>query len=202
MAVSRLSQHSIQNAFPKGNTVWDGTTATSAFDSLGAVLVSTATSTITFSSIPQTYQHLQIRWVAQTNRATYGFDDLRVTFNSDSSALYTTHLVFGNGTTVSTGEDTNASFTNIINSAGTTTSGSWWGTAIVDVLDYANTSKLKTMRYINGVDLNGNNITLPGRVNFGSGLYRSLNAVSTITIVSGASATFQPNTQFSLYGIK
>jgi hypothetical protein len=174
---------------------------TSSYESIATVTPTSGTS-VTFSSIPSTYKHLQIRWIAQTNRATYGFDDLRVTFNSDSSALYTTHLIFGNGSTVSVGDDTNASFTNIINSAGTTTSGSWWGTAIVDVLDYENTSKFKTMRYINGTDLNGNTITLPGRVNFGSGLYRSTNAVNSITVTSGASATWQTGTSFALYGIK
>jgi len=57
------------------------------FESIATVTVGAGgTSTITFRSIPATYQHLQLRWIARTNRATFGFDDLRITFNNDSSA--------------------------------------------------------------------------------------------------------------------
>jgi large repetitive protein len=173
------------------------------YDALATVIVpSGGLSSITFASIPTGYKSLQLRWIAQTNRATYGFDDLLVRFNSDSSALYSTHYMFGNGSTVSTGADSSATATNVINSAGTTTSGSWWGVAILDLLDYASTSKFKTMRYLNGVDLNGATVGLPGRTNMGSGSYQSINAINSITITSNASSTFQTNTSFGLYGVK
>ena len=174
-----------------------------AYDSLASTTLSSTTSTITFSGIPSGYKHLQLRWIAQTNRGTYGFDDLWVRFNGDSSALYSTHILYGNGASAATGADSSATYTNIINSAGTTTSGSWWGTAILDVLDYGSSSKFKTMRALNGIDLNGNAIGgLNGRVNLASGSYQSLNPVTSITITSGASASFLSNTSFALYGIK
>jgi hypothetical protein len=40
MAVSRLSQTSLQNAFQKYNTVWDGKSAVGGYESLGTVLFS------------------------------------------------------------------------------------------------------------------------------------------------------------------
>ena len=94
MAVSRLSQQSIQQSFPKGNTLWDGTTATSAFDSLGSVLVpSGGLATITFSNIPQTYTHLQLR----SSCLTAGWLTMR--FNSNSTTgNYFGHEIRGNGT--------------------------------------------------------------------------------------------------------
>jgi S-formylglutathione hydrolase FrmB len=97
MAVSRLSQQSLQQAFPKGNTFWDGTTATSAFDSLGSVTLASATNTITFTNIPQTYTHLHIRASLQANgpgASSYG--DFAY-FNSDSTESYQRHGLFGDG---------------------------------------------------------------------------------------------------------
>jgi len=177
-------------------------TAVQAYESIATINPTSGTS-VTFSSIPSTYKHLQIRWTAQTNRGTYGFDDLWVRFNGDSSAIYSTHILYGNGSAAATGSDSSATYTNVINSAGTTTSGSWWGSAIADVLDYASTSKYKTLRVLNGVDLNGNAVgSLNGRVNLASGVYQSTTAISSITILSGASATFQSGSKFALYGIK
>ena len=95
MAVSRLSQQSLQNAFPKGNTVWDGTTATSAFDSLGSVYLTASTGTITFSSIPQTYTHIQLRVFSRDARAETN-DALYVQVNGDStSGRYVSHGMSG-----------------------------------------------------------------------------------------------------------
>lgn len=178
-------------------------TPPNSYESIATVNVGAGgQSTISFSSIPSTYKHLQLRWIAQTNRGTYGFDDLYVRFNSDASNSYALHVMYGNGSTVAVGSDTTATVMNIINSAGTTTSGSWWGTAIADILDYSNTSKYKTMRYLDGIDLNGAGVTLPGRVNFGSGLYQNTTAINAITITSATASTFQQYSSFALYGIK
>jgi hypothetical protein len=174
-----------------------------AFDALATITVpSGGLASVTFAGIPAGYEHLQIRWTAQTNRGTYGFDDLLVRFNSDASALYSTHYIFGNGSTTSTGSDSSASATNVINSAGTTTSGSWWASAIADVLDYASITKFKTMRVLNGVDFNGATVGLPGRVNLASGSYQSLNAINAVTITPQSGATFQAASSFALYGVK
>ena len=51
MAISRLTLTTLQNAFQKFNTVWDGTGAVGGVDALGVVVVlSAGTSSITFSS--------------------------------------------------------------------------------------------------------------------------------------------------------
>ena len=86
MAISRASNSSIQGGLPKFNDIWDGTTATSAYDSLGSVLVpSGGLATITFASIPATYTHLQIKSFARSTRTrTGGFDQALVRFNGDS----------------------------------------------------------------------------------------------------------------------
>jgi hypothetical protein len=206
MAVSRLSQHSIQNAFPKGNTVWDGTTATSSFDSLGSVIVSSATSTVTFSNIPQTYTHLHIRCLTRGSSGSTCPVYLRV--NSDSGTNYSTHQLLGNGSTAYADGHANASY--ILDGWGGFQSWSGddlantFGVGIIDILDYTNTSKFKTARALWARE---NNASTPvtGRIVFESGAWRNTNAITTLTFATDASTygiTWAPRTEFSLYGVK
>lgn len=161
-------------------------------------------STISFTNIPNTYSHLQIRCFAQTNRATYGIDEIRIRFNSDTGSNYAKHNLYGDGSSASAGGDANVTGMFPSGTIGTSTgnSGLVWGVDIVDVLDYANTNKYKTIRRLTGVDLNGTVGGLGGRVGLSSGLWQNTNAVTSIdmTPVNGSSIT--QYSQFALYGIK
>ena len=64
-----------------------------------ATVTSGGTASITFSSIPSTYTHLQLRGFVRMNRADYA-DNLSIRFNSDSSSNYYSHGVRGDGTNV------------------------------------------------------------------------------------------------------
>jgi hypothetical protein len=198
MAVSRLSQQSLQQAFPKGNTFWDGTTATSAFDSLGAVLLTSNTSTITFSSIPQTYTHLQLRGNIKSNRATY-VDDLGLRFNGDTTSNYSSHRLYGVGNGTPAADSTSSTSMNISQIAGgTVNNSSGFGIVVIDILDYFSTSKTKTIRCLSGYDDNGQ-----GLIQFASGNWRTSNTgVSSITLLPLFGSTFTANSQVSLYGVK
>ena len=67
---------------------------------------------------------------------------------------------------------------------------------IIDLLDYSNTNKYKTLRVLAGYDTNGAGVVL-----LGSGLWMNTNAISSIAITP-YSGTFTQYTQFALYGIK
>jgi hypothetical protein len=68
---------------------------------------------------------------------------------------------------------------------------------VTDILDYANTSKYKTVRTLTGIDVNGN-----GNIRLASGIWmNSPDAVSSITLTA-SSGNFNTYTTFSLYGIK
>jgi hypothetical protein len=177
---------------------------TNSYESIATVSVGGGgSSTISFTSIPSTYKHLQIRWIAQTNRGTFGFDDLKFNFNSDTGSNYTFHTVYGNGASAVADNAINANAARMYNGAGTQVSGAWWASGVADLLDYADTNKFKTMRTLVGCDLNGNSPgTLHGRMDLFSNLYRSTTAISSITIASDTASTFQNYTQFALYGIK
>ena len=65
----------------------------------------------------------------------------------------------------------------------------------MDILDYSNTNKNKTLRQLAGTDNNGN-----GVVGLSSGLWQSTAAVASIDIT--AIGSFSQYTSFALYGIK
>jgi len=146
--------------------------------------------TITFSSIPSTYKHLQIRYSA-ISAGTFSADNV-VRFNSDSGANYTIHALYGTGATAASVGYASQTFM----SAGTTPDATYPCVAVIDILDYANTSKYKTMRSLSGVDRNGS-----GYIFLHSGLWMNTAAISTITITA-TGGNYSQYSSFALYGIK
>ena len=68
--------------------------------------------------------------------------------------------------------------------------------SIIDIIDYASTTKNKTVRAFFGLDLNGS-----GSVTLGSGLWMNTNAITDININAAADPMAAGST-FALYGIK
>lgn len=154
-------------------------------------------SNIEFTSIPNTYEHLQIRLLARGTNADANIDG-RLEYNGDTSAAnYTYHLLRGNGSAVSaSGSDASATpWAFSCNSGGS--GANMFGVAIIDILDYANTSKYKTMRSLTGEDENGG-----GNIYFRSTLWMNTNAISSIKLTPQATNNFAQYSHAALYGIK
>ncbi len=170
------------------------TPSTSSYESIATVTVgSGGSSTITFSSIPATFKHLQIRGIAKNTVADYETKMRVGNGSADSGSNYADHYLLGNGASVFT----NAAATQtsaIIGIEGNTTSN--YAAYVCDILDYANTNKYKTFRTLNGVDKNGS-----GSIRLQSGLWQSTSAINTIELFHAA-GNFEQYTQFALYGIK
>ena len=167
-----------------------------AYDSIATTTVgSGGTASVTFSSIPSTYTHLQVRYLARSTRANTA-DNLKMTLNS--STTYAWHYIYGDGASpVAGGASTQTSMLIGNLCGGTATSGIFAG-GVLDILDYTSTSKNKTIRGLSGVDRNGS-----GEVFFDSGLdYSTPAAVTSITFSSWNSANLAEYSQFALYGIK
>jgi hypothetical protein len=175
---------------------------TTAYESIATTTVgSGGSATVTFSSIPSTYKHLQIRVFAKTNRGTYGRDEFSLQFNSDTASNYSWHTLYGDGGTASAygiGSDTKIDAGYIAGGAGT----SMFGAGIVDILDYANTNKYKTIRSLTGHDHNGVIAGIHAIVNLNSGSWRSTSAINSIVIGVVSGTAFNQYSSFALYGIK
>ena len=126
-----------------------------SYDAIGVVNVgSGGQSTITFSSIPSTYKHLQIRWLARDNFASQG-SDANMRFNSDSGSNYSWHQLTGDGSTAQAYASTSQTAMRAGRVTGTTAGTNVFGVTVLDILDYASTSKNKTVRNLAGFDGNG-----------------------------------------------
>ena len=168
------------------------------FDSYFQIATTTVGSggsaTVTFSSIPATYTHLQIRAISKDSRSNSNsaFD---IRLNGDSSSNYSAHNLEADGGSVFAGGSINTSSIGIGNSSGGTNA-NIFGTQIIDILDYANTNKYKTVKTLGGHDQNGS-----GFIGLYSGSWRNTAAVTSITILPLV-ANIKEYSQFALYGIK
>jgi hypothetical protein len=144
---------------------------------------------VTFSSIPSTYTHLQIRAIARVNST----DWVQIRFNSDSGSNYSYHYLFGQGSG-SGGSSGGASSTSTVTSILAPSTASVFGAGVIDILDYADTNKFKTVRSLTGFDENG-----AGQINLTSAAWRSTSAITSIVISVN---TLQQYSSFALYGIK
>jgi hypothetical protein len=155
-------------------------------------------SSITFSNIPQTYAHLQLRGITRDSFAdTASQSQLSVNIGG-AGANYSYQLMNGDGTSAngSSGADSTFYYGFDRTSAANTTA-SVFGGFIMDILDYANTNKLTTFKTLAGFDANGS-----GMAKYSSGLWLSTAAITSIRIQPQTGGNYTQYTQVTLYGIK
>lgn len=170
--------------------------STNSWESISTVTAAGGESSISFTSIPSTYKHLQVRAIARTTRAS-DQDALVMRFNSDSGSNYSRHQLNGDGATATADAGTSATGMQINRFTANTATASVFGILVADVFDYTNTNKYKTVRTLGGYDLNGS-----GMVSLNSGLWQNTAAVTTITFTSLNAGNFAQYSSFALYGIK
>ncbi len=177
------------------------------YESIATVTVgSGGTASVTFSSIPSTYKHLQIRFFGKADTSSNYAQNAWLRFNGDTGTNYARHNLIGYSggvSSASAGSDTSQTFMLL---AGGFSSGNWnsstGGAGVIDILDYADTNKNKTVRALNGSESNDSS-TLISLVALSSGLWMSTAAVSSITIlVANNTWLITENSKFALYGMK
>ena len=150
---------------------------------------------ITFSSIPQNFTHLQLRLFARSDFASAvasGF----IRINGDSGSSYPYHYMQGDGSS-SVASGTTATTVGFLgNFPAASTAASNYSSVIVDIMDYTNTNKNKTIKAFSGFDANGT-----GQVFLASTVWLSTSAITSILLVSGGGANFIAGTRADLYGI-
>ena len=163
-----------------------GGASLSSYESIATATGTGSSGTITFSSLGTGFKHLQIRMSANTGVA----QPVIIRFNGDTGTNYTNHAIYGDGSTVGAIGTASTSSTTVANLDGT-----YYGVAIIDLLDVFSTSKNKTIRSFLGYDYNSG-----GAVYVRSGVWQNTSAVTSITLT--ASNNFTTASHFALYGIK
>ena len=173
------------------------TPVATSYQSIATITGTGSSSTLTFSSIPSTYTHLQIRCISRSTAGSAGGSGIQVTANGNTtSSDYSYHRLMADGSSVSAYGQTGLDYI-LINSNSSNTSG-MYAVSIVDILDYTSTSKNKTFRAYTGLDLN-NTLGVFGLRS--QGWFATPAAISSLTFTTSV-GNFDSNTQFALYGIK
>ena len=155
-------------------------------------------SSVSFTNIPNTYTHLQVRCIARTSAA-QDRESIKLTFNSDTGSNYARHSLWGSGSAASAYGGASEAYVLLTDFAAASATASIYGAAITDILDYANTNKYKTVRSLGGVDLNAA-VTVYDGLN--SGLWQNTNAITSITLTPFGGSNLVQYSQFALYGVK
>lgn len=177
--------------------------STNSYESIATASGTGSAATITFSSIPSTYKHLQIRFIAKDTENLGSINNNTLTLTANSITSYVYHEVIGNGTSASTswsgGINSNISFNQAIP---TSFSGQAdiFAVGIIDILDYASTTKNKTIRTLTGTD--GNSTSTQYKVRLHSSFVNSTAAISSLTLGIGGGGNLTSTSRFALYGIK
>lgn len=171
--------------------------STNSYESIATVTVGAGgSSSVTFSSIPSTYKHLQIRMMVREAGTGANGSYVGMRFNSDTSSNYTMHRLLGDGSSASAAAYVSQN-TNYLERVASASQGSnVFGVIVVDILDYTNTNKYKTSRNLGGWDSNGS-----GWLTFNSNLWSSTSAITQIDLGIDT-GNFQQYSSFALYGVK
>lgn len=175
-----------------------GAGAAGAFEQIATTVLTSTANTITFSAIPSTYKHLQLRMVSKTtDSSASGYLFLR--FNSDSGSNYSYHYVLGNGSSAVSAAASSSTFAGLIFMNGNSVSASAFSPNMLDILDYADTNKFKTSILFGG---RANGSTGASQVHLESANWRSTSAITSINLLFGDGTNLSIGSRFTLYGIK
>ena len=150
--------------------------------------------TITFTNIPQNFTHLQVR---ATTRQAGVASQIYTRLNGDAGSNYASHYMYGTGGTANAGSIGAPTTVHTIGSTPSSTElANVHAGLIVDVLDYTNTNKNKTLKGFLGLETNS---STERQVWVTSSVWMNTSAVTSLTIV--ANTNYTTSSKFDLYGI-
>lgn len=166
------------------------------------------TSSVTFSSIPSTYKHLQVRaTIRATDSGSGGYSgNLKCKLNGQGGAIYSNELMLsgdynfqGASGAVTAWANANDNYMNLAYGPTARTLAIVYGSVIIDIFDYANTNKNTTVSVFGGVgmgdkDGNGHSVCVSSFVMDYTSAINAIYLYGHNSFVRGSS--------FTLYGIE
>jgi len=173
-----------------------------SYELIESVILGTATSSVTFSSLAtyaSTYKHLQLRFTARSDEAANVYRSVNLRLNGNTTANYHNHRLRGSGGTVNSGASLSQTFMTLTGrlAANNVTSGVF-GATIIDILDAFSASKNTTVRTLAGIEA----ATAAGEIFLGSSFLNDTASITSITLLPDTAVNFLAGSRFSLYGIR
>ena len=151
---------------------------------------------VTFSSIPATYEHLQVRGSHRAAGAVGG-QSFYIELNATAGTGYSSHVIRAHSTTVGANALTGTAYIQIYDAShGSSVDAAEYATIFMDVLDYANTNKNTTVQFVAGTALTHG----ASRVSVGSGLWDDTAAITQIKFTP-SNGNMVRGSGFTLYGL-
>lgn len=157
---------------------------------IATIALTSSTSSITFSNLPQTYTDLVL--VVNCGASVGAGDNLYARMNGDTGTNYSMTEVNGYGSAARSARTSNTTVTHLSYYVG-------FGSGVTNVfvsnfMNYANTNTNKTI------------LTRCGHASTGTealvSLWRSTSAITSIQIYPSSSGTLSSDSTFTLYGVK
>jgi hypothetical protein len=167
------------------------------------VLIATASptgTTVTFSSIPQTYKDLVIKYSVAEVQGGGGYSQgaFKITFNGDSTTKYSeTRLTGGNGT-VLTSRRSSSSWTQFNFYNGNNSTANIFSNSEIYIPNYISTSAKSFFTFDVQEDSNASN---SNAVNIDAQLYTGTSAITSITLTDANGQSLVSGSKVYLYGI-
>jgi hypothetical protein len=163
---------------------------------IASAIASGSSTTLSFTSIPSNFTHLQVRVFGRSSNAS-STTTLTMQLNSDTGSNYAWHDLSGSGASATSSSGINQTSMSFNNFVANTSTANVFNSSIIDILDYTSTNKNKTVKTFNGYDANGS-----GYIYLNSGLWfnATIASVTSLSLILTA-GNWQSNSRADLYGI-
>jgi hypothetical protein len=172
-----------------------GNLVSPAYDSI-ASFTGGGNATISFTSIPQTYKHLELRVYGRTNASGTGAIDGYMNFNSVTSNYNWHEIVGTNNTVKNASAGVNASQIHFMRNCLPRASESGYGFAVATIMDYTS-ANFKSVNIRSGWAKN-----TFGVVSVTTGSSTITGAITRMDLTIEGGGTWTSDTVLQLYGIK
>lgn len=156
------------------------------------------TATVTFSSIPNSYAHLEL-WASMRGNNASPFQDYYMQFNGDTSNTYRRGEYWIRGSqTAPSGYGVNSSLPSVYGGQGLgdQAGANYFAATLLQINDYASSTKFKTVD-----SLTGNQNTSDGFAIWYDGVWENTAAINSISLINTGGSVFRANTYFTLFGV-
>ena len=150
---------------------------------------------LVMSNIPQTYTDLVIVGSFRTTTAAVT-TSYSIILNNDFNSSYSNTNLIGTGSTATSSRNSNISYGATLEyaGAGANATASVFGSSLTHIMNYSNTTTYPTT-LCKSANTNA-------QIEYTTNVYRSLAAISTLTMLSGTGSNIAVGSTFTLYGIK
>lgn len=167
----------------------------SDFDLLETQVLTSNAASVTFTGLGSyNYKHLQVRaaWAPTSN------SNMRIRLNGDSSSAYAHHQLWGTSSSVNSQAFTSRTYWAISEQVqGTTWDNNVFSPVVFDLLDFSNTNRNTSARFLTGAN---QNVSGTPHATISSGVWLNTSAVTNLEIF--ANGNLAAKTRISIYGVK